>query len=51
MRNPKSEILNSKQIQSTNIQNSKGFSNWNFDIRYYLEFRISKLEFKGKNAF
>ncbi len=47
MKNSKSKVLNSKQIRSTNVQNSKSFGDLNFDIRYCLGFRISKLGFIG----
>ena len=49
MRNTKSESLNPKQIQSTNVQNSKGLGNLYFGIRYCLEFSIMKLGFSAKS--
>ncbi|MEO0069371.1 MAG: hypothetical protein ABIK18_01070 [candidate division WOR-3 bacterium] len=45
MRNPKSEILNSKQVQSTNVLNPKCFDNWDFGIRNCLGFSALKLGF------
>jgi hypothetical protein len=47
MKNSKSEALNSKQIQSTNVQNSKSFGDLDFEIRYCLGFRALKLGFIG----
>lgn len=47
--NPKSEILNYKQIQITQIQNQKhkksNFKNLNLGFRNCLGFRILRLEF------
>ena len=47
MTNPKHEILNPKQYQSTNDQNSKQNEFWYLNLEFWicLEFRDSKLEF------
>ncbi len=44
--NPKSEILNPKQYQNPNVQNSKQSSFRTFEFRIWDLFRISSLEFR-----
>jgi len=45
-KNPKSKILNPKQILNSNLQNSKQFGDWNLAIGNYLKFGASNLEFR-----